>query len=105
MPTDMPPLPDVVLYGRPGCHLCDETRELLRALLAERGHDGRSTPRLLERNIELDPELHRRFLTTIPVIEVGDRRVELATSAAQVRRLLDETLDPEPARLPTTPTR
>ena len=27
----------VLMYSRPGCGLCDETRELLGALLAERG--------------------------------------------------------------------
>jgi hypothetical protein len=87
------PLPDLVLFGRPGCHLCDETREILLALLAERTATGRPAPRLLERDITTDPELHRAFLTTIPVVEIGGRRLELATSAAKLRRLLDEVLD------------
>jgi glutaredoxin-like protein DUF836 len=87
------PLPDLVLYGRPGCHLCDDARGILQALLSERAESGRPAPRLLERDITTDPELHRAFLTTIPVVELGGRRLELATSAAELRRLLDEVLD------------
>jgi hypothetical protein len=87
------PLPDLVLYGRPGCHLCDDARGILEALLAERTTTGRPAPRLLERDITTDPELHRAFLTTIPVVELSGRRLELATSAAKLRRLLDEVLD------------
>jgi glutaredoxin len=91
------PLPDLVLYSRAGCHLCDEARELLQALLDERARQGLTTPRLDEIDIESDPELERRFFTTIPVVELGDRRVELATSAAKLRRLLADVLDGSPA--------
>ena len=91
------PLPDLILYSRAGCHLCDEARELLRALLDERARQGRSTPTLTEVDIESDPELERRFFTTIPVVELGDRRVELATSAAKLQRLLADVLDGNPA--------
>ena len=93
-PAEAPaPLPDLVLYGRPGCHLCDESRDILQALLAEREAAGRPAPRLLERDITTDLELHGAFLTTIPVVELAGRRLELATSAAKLRRLLDEVLD------------
>ena len=87
------PLPDLVLYMRAGCHLCDETRDVLHALLAARAADGLPTPRLRELDIEADDELHRRFLTTIPVVELGGRRMELATSPAKLRRLLSDVLD------------
>jgi hypothetical protein len=86
-------LPDLVLYGRPGCHLCDETRETLTALLDERRRDGRSTPTLLVRDIESDPAWQRAYFATIPVVEFGDRRLELATSVARLRRLLTDVLD------------
>jgi glutaredoxin len=91
------PLPDLILYGRPGCGLCDEARDLLRALIDERGRAGRPTPTLTEIDIESDPDLERRLFTTIPVVELGDRRLELATSAAKLRRLLSDVLDAEPA--------
>ena len=91
------PLPDLILYGRPGCGLCAEARDLILALLDERERAGRPTPTLTEIDIESDPDLERRLFTTIPVVELGDRRLELATSAAKLRRLLSDVLDAEPA--------
>ena len=98
MPSVSTPLPDLVLYARPGCHLCDETRAAIELLLAERQALGRATPILVERDIEADPELHRRFLERIPVVELGASRLELATSVARLRRLIADVLDvPAPA--------
>jgi glutaredoxin-like protein DUF836 len=94
------PLPDLILYSRAGCHLCDEARELLRALLDERAHLGLPAPVVNEIDIESDPDLQRRFFTTIPVVELGDRRLELATSAAKLRRLLSDVLDGSAATTP-----
>ncbi len=91
------PLPDLILYGRPDCGLCDEARDLIRALLDERARAGRPIPTLTEIDIESDPDLERRLFATIPVVELGDRRLEIATSAAKLRRLLSDALDPEPA--------
>ena len=87
------PLPDLVLYARPGCGLCDETRALLDALLDERRTAGLPTPRFVERDIEGDPVLERAWFTSIPVVEIGDSRLELATSAAKLRRLMHDALD------------
>jgi len=87
------PLPDLVLYGRPGCGLCDETRAILTALIDERQRAGLSTPDLQERDIESDPAWQRAFFASIPVVELGDRRLELATSAAKLRRLMADVLD------------
>jgi hypothetical protein len=87
------PLPDLVLYARPGCGLCDETRALLGALLDERRTAGLPTPRFVERDIERDPALERAWFTSIPVVEIGESRLELATSAARLRRLMHDALD------------
>ena len=87
------PLPDLVLYGRPGCGLCDETRTILTALLDERQRAGLATPAVEERDIESDPAWQRAFFASIPVVELGDRRLELATSAAKLRRLMADVLD------------
>jgi hypothetical protein len=87
------PLPDLVLYTRAGCHLCEESRSLLLDLLADRAGRGLPTPRLVERDIEADEDLNRRFFEVIPVVELGERRLELALSAAKLRRLLTEQLD------------
>ena len=87
------PLPDLVLYGRPGCGLCDEARTLVNDLLDARRLAGLATPSLVERDIEGDPALERAYFASIPVVELGDRRLELATSATKLRRLLTEVLD------------
>ena len=87
------PLPDLVLYGRAGCHLCEETRAILEALLQDRAARGLATPRLVERDIDADPALHDRYAFVIPVVAIGDQLVELATSPARLRRLLADTLD------------
>jgi hypothetical protein len=93
MPIVSAPLPDLVLYARPGCHLCDETRAAIEVLLADRRARGLPVPTVIEHDIEADPELHRRLLERIPVVELGRGRLELATSAARLRRLLADVLD------------
>src|SRR5438045_3054624 len=65
------PLPDLILYRRDGCHLCDDAREVLGALFVERAADGRSVPRLVERDIATNEDWERAFGTAIPVVEVG----------------------------------
>ena len=50
MPTDV-----ITLYGRPGCHLCDEARVAIEGLRREG-----ATFELREVDIETDPGLHRR---------------------------------------------
>jgi hypothetical protein len=87
-----PPI-ELVLYTRPGCGLCTETRAFLTALLARRAADGRPAPALVERDIESDPAWERAFFAEIPVIELADRRLTLATSPARIERLLSEVLD------------
>ncbi len=77
----------VVLYGRPACHLCDEARRILSALVAEAPELD-----LIERNIEDDEALHRRFLERIPVIELDGVIVEeLVPDAERLRSTLLNT--------------
>jgi hypothetical protein len=87
------PSPSVVLYSKPGCALCLETRELLTALLGERARAGLAAPPIEERDITTDPAWEAVFFLEIPVVEIGERRLHLATSAAKLRRLLAEALD------------
>lgn len=91
------PLPDLVLYSRAGCHLCEDTRVALDRLLADRATRGLPVPVLRELDIETDEELHRRYALTIPVIVLDGRELELATSTARIRRLLEDVLDGTPA--------
>ena len=57
----------LVLYSRPGCHLCDEARVVLERVRAE-------IPFVLEEvDITGDDRLHARYLERIPVITLdGD---------------------------------
>ncbi len=87
------PLPALVVYSRPGCHLCEDTRDLLVALLSERGAAGLAVPPVVECDIETNDDWLRRYLLTIPVVAYGGRELELATSPAKLRRFLTEVLD------------
>jgi len=89
--------PEIVLYSRPGCSLCEEARATLAILLADRAARGLPAPSLAERSIEDDEALHRRYLTAIPVVAVGGRELELATGLSRLRRFLAEALDGAPA--------
>jgi hypothetical protein len=52
----------------------------------------------VERDIDTDEALHRRYAFTIPVVAFGGRELELATSPAKLRRLLEDVLDGAAAR-------
>ena len=52
----------VVIYSKPGCHLC----EVAKAAIQAAGCEGEYT--LAEINIESDPDLLRRYRYNIPVI-------------------------------------
>ena len=73
----------VTLYGRPGCHLCDEARQVLLRVRAE-------TPfELLEVDIERDDELFKRYLERIPVVSLnGEELFEFEVDEAALRRRL-----------------
>ena len=93
MPTVTAPLPDLVLYARPGCGLCDEARAAIELLLADRQARGLTVPAVAERDIDADAELHRQLFDRIPVVEFGGHRLELAMSVARLRRFLSDALD------------
>ena len=91
------PLPDLILYHRHGCHLCDDARATLGLLLTDRTARGLPVPTLVLRDIDTDEDWHRRYAFTIPVVALGDRELELATSPSALRRLLEDVLDRTPA--------
>jgi glutaredoxin len=68
MRADEPTGPRVVLLGRPGCHLCDDAREVIARVTAELGVQWQ------ERSVDDDPELLRRYAEQIPVTFVDGRR-------------------------------
>jgi hypothetical protein len=83
---------EIVLYTRPGCHLCLEARTILDQLLAERRAAGLRAGTVLERDITSNPAWERAWFAEIPVVEIGDRRLTLATSPSRLRRFVDDGL-------------
>ena len=76
---------DVVVYSRPGCHLCEEALEQIVAL---HGEGYRFT--LHEVDIESNDLLLRRYLERIPVVEVDGIEVsELILDRAALEARLD----------------
>jgi glutaredoxin len=73
----------VTLYGRPGCHLCDEAREALLRVRSEAPFE------LLEIDIERDDELFKRYLERIPVVCLnGEELFEFHVDEAALRQRL-----------------
>jgi glutaredoxin len=74
----------LTLYGKPGCHLCHEAREVVkRALLA------RAVP-LEEIDVSLDPVLFARYGERIPVLELdGELLFEFAVDEDLLQQRLD----------------
>ena len=70
----------LVLYGRPGCHLCDDARAILVRVGAP----------FSEVDITSDDALHAAYLERIPVVTLdGEERFELFVDEAALRGLLD----------------
>jgi glutaredoxin len=65
--TPTRPATRVVIYSRPGCHLCDEAKEVIEAFVCREEYT------LEEINIESDPELLRRYRYDIPVITINGK--------------------------------
>ena len=75
----------LVLYSRPGCHLCEQAVEELAAL-----HEEGYRFELHEVDIESDEGLLRRMLERIPVLELNGEVVsELVLDQTSVRARLD----------------
>jgi glutaredoxin len=58
----------LTLYSRPGCHLCEEMKEIVYPVARELGCA------LAEVDISSDPALETRYGTEIPVLLVNDRK-------------------------------
>jgi glutaredoxin len=74
----------VTLYGKPGCHLCEEARQVVLAVRAERGFE------LREVDVSLDPVLHARYGERIPVVAIeGEDAFEYHVDPVGLRERLD----------------
>lgn len=67
----MPTIPPrVVLFTRPGCHLCDAAREVVANVVTDVGELYE------ERDITADPDLLSRYVESIPVVEVDGVQID-----------------------------
>jgi hypothetical protein len=74
---------EVLLYSRPGCHLCDEARGVLLAEQARTPFD------LHEVSVEGDDDLERAYGIRIPVVLVdGVERFEYEVDRAALLRIV-----------------
>jgi len=73
----------VTLYGRPGCHLCDEARAALLRVRADVPFE------LREIDIDGDDELFKRYLERIPVVSLnGEELFDFEVDEAALRHRL-----------------
>lgn len=75
--------PRVVLYSRPGCHLCDDARDVVARVCSDLGEE------YVEVDITTDPALVRRFSDEVPVTFVdGDQHDFWRVDAQRLARAL-----------------
>ena len=73
----------VTLIGKPGCHLCDDAREVVAAVVVELGESYD------ELDITRDEALYARYWDQIPVVLVdGEQHTFWRVDAARLRRAL-----------------
>jgi glutaredoxin len=73
----------LTLYSRPGCHLCDEMKEVIRRV-------AQSIPLQLEEiDISTSRELEARYGLEIPVLMVGGKKAaKYRLREEELRRIL-----------------
>ena len=71
----------VTLYGKPGCHLCDDAREVVSIV-------GRDFPfELREVDVSIDAALQREYGERIPVVAVdGVEELELVVEPQELEK-------------------
>ncbi len=73
----------LTLYGKPGCHLCEDAQAAVDAAAARHSFDLELV------DVSIDPVLHRRYGERIPVIEIdGDEAFELVVDPTELDRRL-----------------
>lgn len=60
----------VQFYTRPGCHLCEEARLMLKLVQEDVAFE------INEVNIEEDEELHEKYMLMIPVVEFENEIIQ-----------------------------
>jgi glutaredoxin len=74
----------VTLYGKPGCHLCDDARQVVERVRAAHPFE------LREVDVSIDPVLNREYGERIPVLELdGDELFEFHVDESELVRRVD----------------
>jgi glutaredoxin len=77
-------VPRVTLYGKPGCHLCEQARKVVRGVQDQRWFE------LEEVDVSVDAALNRRYGERIPVLALeGEELFEYFVDGDALRRQLD----------------
>ena len=63
---------DLTLIGKPGCHLCDDARDVIRSVVAALP-EGSPRVSVSERSILDDAQLLERYADEIPVVLIDGR--------------------------------
>lgn len=80
----VPAVPTVTLYGKPGCHLCDDARAEIERIRSQ------SPFELVQVDITLDPTLNRRYAERIPVLALdGEELFDFHVDGDALRDRLD----------------
>lgn len=79
MPTPI----SVVFYTKPGCHLCEDTEELLDLLSA------RHQLAVQAIDITRDAEVYSRYWSKIPVVQIGDTMLQAPIDRRSLQAAVD----------------
>jgi glutaredoxin len=78
-------MPTVTIYGKPGCHLCEDALDALLDVRATHPFE------IVEVNIARDPALIERYGEQIPVVLLdGELMFEYEVDPALLRQRLEE---------------
>ena len=81
----------LTLLSRPGCHLCEEMRREVDALLADRPHEWKVV------DVDSDPDLARRYGDSIPILFVNGHlfaKIRVPRMASRIRLLRSAAAPP-----------
>ena len=86
-------MPVVTLIGRPGCHLCDDARDVVLKTRVKRAFD------LEELSIDDHPSLADKYRDHVPVVLLDEKLIAYwHVSSEQLLKALDA--DPDSVSLP-----
>jgi hypothetical protein len=75
----------LTIYSRPGCHLCDEMKAVVRAAIADRPDIS-----VDDVDISTSPELLDRYGLEIPVLTIDGRKAaKYRVSELELKRMIE----------------